>query len=36
MKDILSIQQTNIIKGVIVGKAIYDGSINLKELAKIS
>ena len=36
MKDILSIQKTNIIKGVIVGKAIYDGSINLKELAKIS
>jgi len=36
MKDILSIQQTNVIKGVIVGKAIYDGSINLKELAKIS
>lgn len=36
MKDILSIQQTNIIKGVVVGKAIYDGSINLKELAKIS
>ena len=36
MKDILSIQQTNVIKGVIVGKAIYDGSINLKELAKIN
>ena len=36
MKDILSIQKTNIIKGVVVGKAIYDGSINLKELAKIS
>ncbi len=36
MKDIFSIQQTNIIKGVIVGKAIYDGSINLKELVKIS
>jgi phosphoribosylformimino-5-aminoimidazole carboxamide ribotide isomerase len=36
MKDILSIKQTNIIKGVIVGKAIYDGSINLKELVKIS
>jgi len=36
MKDILSIQQTNVIKGVIVGKAIYDGSINLKELVKIS
>ena len=36
IKDIFSIQQTNIIKGVIVGKAIYDGSINLKELAKIS
>ena len=36
MKDILSIKQTNIIKGVIVGKAIYDGSINLKELAKIN
>ena len=36
MKDIFLIQQTNIIKGVIVGKAIYDGSINLKELAKIS
>ena len=36
MEDIFSIQQTNIIKGVIVGKAIYDGSINLKELAKIS
>ena len=36
MKDILSIQKTNIIKGVVVGKAIYDGSINLKEWAKIS
>ena len=36
MEDIFSIQQTKIIKGVIVGKAIYDGSINLKELAKIS
>jgi len=36
IKDIFSIQQTNIIKGVIVGKAIYDGSINLKELAKIN
>ena len=36
MKDIFSIQQTNIIKGVIVGKAIYDGSINLKELAKVN
>jgi phosphoribosylformimino-5-aminoimidazole carboxamide ribotide isomerase len=36
MKDILSIQKTNIIKGVVVGKAIYDGSINLKKLAKIS
>jgi phosphoribosylformimino-5-aminoimidazole carboxamide ribotide isomerase len=36
MKDIFSIQQTNVIKGVIVGKAIYDGSINLKELVKIS
>ena len=36
MKDILSIQKTKIIKGVVVGKAIYDGSINLKELAKIS
>lgn len=35
LEDIVSIQKTNTIKGVIVGKAIYDGSINLEELAKI-
>ena len=35
LEDIASIQKTNIIKGVIVGKAIYDGSINLEELVKI-
>ena len=35
LEDIVSIQKTNIIKGVIVGKAIYDGSINLEELVKI-
>jgi len=35
LEDIVSIQKTNIIKGVIVGKAIYDGSINLEKLVKI-
>ena len=35
LEDIVSIQKTNTIKGVIVGKAIYDGSINLEELVKI-
>jgi len=35
LEDIVSIQKTNIIQGVIVGKAIYDGSINLEELVKI-
>ena len=35
LEDVVSIQKTNIIKGVIVGKAIYDGSINLEELVKI-
>ena len=34
LEDIVSIQKTNIIKGVIVGKAIYDGSIDLSILAK--
>ena len=35
LENIVSIQKTNTIKGVIVGKAIYDGSINLEELVKI-
>jgi len=35
LEDVVSIQKTNTIKGVIVGKAIYDGSINLEELVKI-
>jgi len=35
LEDIVSIQKTNTIKGVIVGKAIYDGSISLEELVKI-
>jgi phosphoribosylformimino-5-aminoimidazole carboxamide ribotide isomerase len=35
LEDIVSILKTNTIKGVIVGKAIYDGSINLEELVKI-
>ena len=34
LEDIVSIQKTNIIKGVIIGKAIYDGSIDLSILAK--
>ena len=34
-EDVLNIQKTKKIGGVIIGKAIYDGSINLEELVKI-
>ena len=33
--DVVEIKNTKKIKGVIIGKAIYDGSINLKELSKL-
>ena len=33
--DVIEIKNTEKIRGVIIGKAIYDGSINLKELSKI-
>ena len=35
IEDVLNIQKTKKIGGVIIGKAIYDGSINLEELVKI-
>ena len=37
IKDILNIKEKKSpnIEGVIVGKAIYDGNINLSELSKI-
>ena len=34
--DIFEIKKTGKIKGVIIGKAIYDGSIKLQELAEIN
>ena len=34
-KDVFDIQKTKKIGGVIIGKAIYDGSINLEELVKV-
>ena len=33
--DVIEIKNTEKIRGVIIGKAIYDGSINLKELSKL-
>ena len=33
--DVFNIQKTKKIGGVIIGKAIYDGSINLEELIKV-
>ena len=38
IKDILDIKEkkNSNIEGVVVGKAIYDGNINLKELSKIA
>ena len=33
--DVVEIKNTKKIRGVIIGKAIYDGSINLKELSKL-
>ena len=33
--DVIEIKNTKQIRGVIIGKAIYDGSINLKELSKL-
>ena len=33
--DVVEIKNTQKIRGVIIGKAIYDGSINLKELSKL-
>tara|TARA_B100000780_G_scaffold278652_1_gene253017 strand:+ start:837 stop:1550 length:714 start_codon:yes stop_codon:yes gene_type:complete len=35
IEDVLDIQKTKKIGGVIIGKAIYDGSINLEELVKV-
>jgi phosphoribosylformimino-5-aminoimidazole carboxamide ribonucleotide (ProFAR) isomerase len=35
LNDVVQIKETKKIKGVIIGKAIYDKSINLEELAKI-
>ena len=35
IEDVLNIQKNKKIGGVIIGKAIYDGSINLEELVKI-
>ena len=36
IEDVLVIKETKQIQGVIIGKAIYDGSINLKELVQIN
>ncbi|MEK9741916.1 MAG: 1-(5-phosphoribosyl)-5-[(5-phosphoribosylamino)methylideneamino]imidazole-4-carboxamide isomerase [Pelagibacteraceae bacterium] len=36
IQDVLAIKKTNQIKGVIIGKAIYDHSISLEELVKIN
>ena len=35
LNDVIQIKETKKIKGVIIGKAIYDKSINLEELSKI-
>ena len=35
INDVIQIKESKKIKGVIIGKAIYDGSIDLKELSKI-
>ena len=35
IEDVFDIQKTQKIGGVIIGKAIYDGSINLEELVKV-
>ena len=37
IKDVLNIKNKKFknIEGVIIGKAIYDGNINLKELSKL-
>jgi len=35
IEDVFDIQKTKKIGGVIIGKAIYDGSINLEELVKV-
>ena len=35
LNDVVQIKESRKIKGVIIGKAIYDKSINLEELAKI-
>ena len=37
IKDVIDIKEKKLknIEGIIVGKAIYDGSINIKELSKI-
>ena len=37
IKDVIDIKKKKLknIEGIIVGKAIYDGSINIKELSKI-
>ena len=35
LHDVVQIKESRKIKGVIIGKAIYDKSINLEELAKI-
>jgi phosphoribosylformimino-5-aminoimidazole carboxamide ribotide isomerase len=36
IEDVFAIKKTKQIKGVIIGKAIYDGSINLEELVQIN
>jgi phosphoribosylformimino-5-aminoimidazole carboxamide ribotide isomerase len=35
INDVIQIKESKKIKGVIIGKAIYDGSIDLEELSKI-
>jgi phosphoribosylformimino-5-aminoimidazole carboxamide ribotide isomerase len=36
IKDVKHLQKINCLQGVIIGKAIYDGTINLNKLQKLS
>jgi phosphoribosylformimino-5-aminoimidazole carboxamide ribotide isomerase len=36
IKDVKQLKKINYLQGVIIGKAIYDGTINLNKLKKLS
>ena len=36
IKDVKKLKKINHLEGVIIGKAIYDGTINLSELQKLN